>query len=298
MGLCLRAPLLASVSILRFSLDPRRDFSLTGLVRRVHFIIPMQVWIITRNFWVTFTLIMAWESVEAIISGATGSLGVFVTGGGGSAVGAADAETLLDSMGGDVWIGFLGSLTGFAYTQAFDVPRFLPEGWKGYERIWVVLAFEILLFAAPTPGIQVYDPSGMLSVGWLVFLVWIPLGSTMFYAGFNGNFPVWRYRKAQLPGIFVKDAAGDKHTYSRGRIYMYERVHWPRLKQTRSVLCLGISLFLFIASFAYRFFDSVFYMVLLNGGVYQLILWIIFFATRFPTLDPNTSLSDLYVFLC
>jgi hypothetical protein len=271
----------------------------------------MQVWIITRNFWVTLSLILSWESIEAIISGATGSLGVFVTAGGGSAVSAADAETLLDSMGGDVWIGFLGALTGFAYVSAFNVPRFLPEGeravltimltlslgWKGYEHIWVALAFEVLLFAAPTVGVQVYDPSGMLSVGWLVFLIWIPEASMMFYAGFNANFPVWRYKKAQLPPSKQAEAAGDRYP-SRGRVYMYERVHWPRKKQMWSIGMLGFSLFLFIASFAYRYFFSVFYMVLLNGGVYQLVLWIIFFSTRYSTYDPKTSLSDFYVFLC
>jgi hypothetical protein len=90
----------------------------------------------TRNFWVQLALIATWESVEAIISGATGSLSVFVASGEGSAITTADAETLLDSMAGDVWMGCLGSLAALIYTWAFNVPRFLPEDWAGYESIW------------------------------------------------------------------------------------------------------------------------------------------------------------------
>lgn len=255
-------------------------------------------------------LILAWESIEAIISGATGSLGVFVASGTGSGSTTADAETLLDSLGGDVWMGSFGSLTCLVYSWAFDVPRFLPECWTGYERIWAAYVFQIITFAAPTVAIQVFEADGFLSVGWLLLLLWIPYGGMLFMGGWNTIHPVWRWvkrpkdgatysRMRTVPIDFPDGTPGVKQVWSPspiggGTSWDYERIGWSWPERRRAIGWLVFQQTLFIGSFAYRYFDSVFFMALLHGGVYLLILVILFFSLRWQGYDVRKSHSDFY----
>ena len=136
-------------------------------------------------------------------------------------------------------------------------------------------------------AIQVFVADGFLSVGWLVLLIWVPYGGLIFFAGWNSIHPVWRYvktpRKASLgrrrvvPVQLADGTPGTKIAWSPspvggGTTYDYERVQWTWPERRRAIGWLSFMQLLFLGSFAYRYFESVFFMAILHGGVFILVL--------------------------
>lgn len=250
----------------------------------VHFLVPGFVYRITRSYWFTFFLMSFWEIVEKVTAASSSkdSLDMFAATDEAGNIVAASAESVMDSVG-DIFMGSLACLVVHMLEKVLDAPRMLPDelGWSGYRALWLKYAFQLLLYAAPTPAIQLYiaGTNNILSVGWLVMLISWPV-LTLFCGWWNEDDPVWRYvERAALTNTPVTDAdraALLKTPFRTGRAFFYVRTTWHLGAPShywRAVYAHALFYLFTTAIMVWPFFASAFFRMLLVAGVELLVLW-------------------------
>ena len=280
----------------------------------VHFLMAGKTYWYTRNYWVTMWLLLFWEFIEVLISAISHSLALFANSATpDGSVTAADMETIFDSILGDLFImGNLGILVMILLVKATDAPRVIHPS-KSEWRIYVKYLIQLALYAAPTPGIQVYIGDTFVSIGWLVMLIWWPILEFLVNK-WNEFDPVYKGEEYSMitgkplpsPTTFEQTknswkivtahplAYQPEGSYA-GRGFNYVVTSWNKLtsQHLRTTSVFSLFDFIFIASLVYPYFDSYFIEVLIHIGATVVILSVVLI---WFTPKPKHPRSDSHMF--
>jgi hypothetical protein len=203
-----------------------------------HSSFPFLVYLYLLDWKWVLLLMYLFETLEAAIS---------VIGGGGPLSG--QAESLGDSLIGDIVMGSMGIIVGVLSTKVLKW-RYakIPDAILGYESLWLKYLFQLGVFSVPTAfiflfdlyGIPQYFSDGTMSIIFLGWVVWTP--------SFFALFAWWNSEDYQW-------TAGGLNSEKppRGR---YKRTH----------MWLTFGLFFYLAAFIYRW-APVWVMAIIYGTV-------------------------------
>jgi hypothetical protein len=138
-----------------------------------HVIIPFTIFLYWRSPLAVLSLVFLWEMVESILVLSTGGYLIFIN---------EDVVELIgDSMIGDVVMGMLGILMAYLFVKAIGAYNLEMDPFTsprpGLENVnnQVRFIIQIILFAWPNILFKVYMFDGIISVGYLIFVINYPI---------------------------------------------------------------------------------------------------------------------------
>jgi hypothetical protein len=236
----------------------------------VHTIIPFTFYYYFRSFLLNITLMALWEFIEGFSAVAFQGYWMFAsdaTNGGGG------LETVGDSIISDGGMGLIGTLMAMMFVRLTDAPHVMPPRFPNNLKIWLKYFLQLLLFAAPTPAIQLYFSGGQYSIGFTTLTASYPVLVILFHFWNEGD-PKYRHRYRN-----VLDGKGN--VIKCETIYERYRPSQKKGRVTAGILAVGSLVYLVTMTKRYA---SSFFMVLINDGV---VFGVLFFLTAFRYFYRN-----------